>query len=440
MNVLVIDIESHGLDFVLRCAEADHSVRWYKDGKPTRDGDGFRGFEIVDDFRSHMKWARDGLIFVTGNCKYIRELDRYRDLGFKIFGPTQRSADLEIKREFGLEQMKLAGIEVPAYETFKSLEDAQKFARKSDKCWVFKTLGSEDDKSLSFVSCDPAEMVGWIGRQIKKGMKLKGPCMLQEKIDMMAEFGVSGWFGPQGFLPGKWQECWEHKKLMNGEIGPNTGEMGTLCHYVETSKLADEMLKPMENFLLKAGHCGDFAIGAGIDKSGKAWPFEFTARAGWPCFFIQVASHKGDPAQWMRDLLDGEDTLKVKNDVAIGVVLAQPKFPYNVSKPEDVEGNPIAGLEDADDNAHCIGVMMERGPKMDDGKVVDGPIPQTTGEYVLCMTGLGKTVSDARKKVYKAIDGVKYPNMMYRTDIGEKLEPVLGKMHEFGYALETNYE
>lgn len=440
MRILVVDVENQGLDFVLRCAEAGHDVRWFKHGKPNRDGEGFRGFEIVTDWRESMKWARDGLIMTTGNCHYLREFDRWRDLGYKIFAPTQRSAALEIKRSFGLEELQRIGIECPPYETFKSLEDASRFARKSDQCWVFKTLGDEDDKSLSFVSSSPAEMVGWIDRQIKRGMKLKGPCMLQEKIDMLCEFGVSGWFGPEGFLPGKWQECWEHKKLMNEEIGPNTGEMGTVCQYVEESKLATDMLLPMENYLLKAGHRGDFSVGVGIDKKGRAWPFEFTVRCGWPAFFIQVASHKGDPAQWMRDLLDGEDTLKVSYDVAIGAVMAQPKFPYNLSKPEDVEGNPISGLEEVDDHAHLIGVMMGRGPKMDDGAIIDAAIPQTTGEYVLCMTGLGKTISTARKVLYKAVDDVKFPNAMYRTDIGNKLEPVLEDMHKYGYALKTEWE
>ena len=98
---------------------------------------------------------------------------------------------------------------------------------------MFKTLGSEDDKSLSYVSASPADLCAWIERQQARGLNLSGPCMLQEKIDMVAELGVSGWFGPEGFLPEKWQPCWEHKKLCNGEIGPNTGEMGTVCQYVE---------------------------------------------------------------------------------------------------------------------------------------------------------------------------------------------------------------
>lgn len=440
---MIIDQEGLGLDFALRCLEAGHDLRWFKyadKGKTTRSGEGFKGLKIVDDWRPHMAWAREGLILTTGNYKFMDELDRYRDLGFKIFSPTKASAELEIKRGVGMKAMKAAGIDIPPYQTFDTLEAAEQFARKSDECWVFKTMGDEDDKSLSYVSCDPADMVGWIRQKIARGMKLRGPCMLQQKIDMLAELGVSGWFGPDGFLPSKWQSCWEHKKLLNDEKGPNCGEAGTVCQYVDKDKLADEMLIPMVDTLKKMGHRGDFAIGAGIDQKGKAWPFEFSARLGWPAFFIQVASHKGDPAQWMRDLLDSKDSLKVSSDVAIGVVIGQPMYPYEKSPPELVEGNPIQIDPKEEDGVHPVSVMIGKGPVLEGGKIVDRPSYQTTGEYVMCCTGLGATVSKARDKVYKVVEAVKVPNAIYRTDIGLKLEEPLPKLHKFGYSIPMEFE
>lgn len=437
MRVLILDIENMGLDFAIRCAAAGHDVRWWLEDQKLRDGEGFKGFERVrGGWKGHMPWARDGLILCTGNHILLRELDRFRDLGYRIFAPTYASARLEIARAEGMKAMEEAGIQVPSYQTFDSLAAAAKFARKADKPYVFKTMGDEEDKSLSYVASDPADLVGWIEQKIRRGVKMKGACMLQEKIDMLAEVGVSGWFGPDGFLPGKWQACFEHKKLMNGEIGPNTGEQGTVCQYVEADRLAQQFLLPMVGALRKRGHRGDFSIGCGVDKAGKAWPFEFTARCGWPAFFIQTASHKGDPAQWMRDLLDGKDSLKVSNEVAIGVVCAQPRYPYNDSPPDLVEGNPISGLEDAYDDVHCASVMMGRGPRMKDGKIADGAVYETSGEYVLVATGLGKTVERARKKVYGVVDKVKFPNMIYRTDIGEKVADALPALHKFGYATE----
>lgn len=439
MRCLVIDIENQGLDFVLRCAAQDHEVRWFRfqDKKPIKDGDGFRaGFRIVDEWRDSMPWAKEGLIFVTGNFKYIGELDRWRELGYKIFGPTVASAKLEIDRGAGMALMETAGVEVPHYEMFDSFEAAEKFARKSDQSYVFKPLGDESDKSLTYVSDNPADMVGWLQSQMKSGKILKGKCMLQEKIDMCCELGVSGWFGPEGFLPDKWQECVEHKKFMDGEIGPATGEQGTLTQYVKKSKLAAEMLEPLVPTLKNLGHRGDFAVGVGIGKDGKAYPFEYTARSGWPAFHNQVASHKGDIAQWMRDLLDGKDSLRVWDDICISVVMAQPRYPYNNSPPELVEGNPITGIEDVADNIHPVSVMMGRGPMMKDGKIVGGPIFQTTGEYVLVATGLGSNIGTARKKVYKTVKSIHFPNAMYRQDIGEKVAKSLPDLQRFGYALE----
>ena len=439
MRVLCLDNEQMGLDLCLRCVEDGHEVRWLRGGKECRIGEGFPGIKIITEWESSMGWAKDGLILTTGNAKWLKQLDRYRDLGFKIFSPTVRSAALEIDRQKGLEAMEAVGIDVPPFQQFPTLAAAEAFARKADKAYVFKTLGSEEDKSLSYVSSDPADLVGWLRRQQALGLTLKGPCMLQEKIDMLAELGVSGWFGPEGFLEGKWQVCFEGKKLMPGNFGPNTGEMHTVCQYVETDKLADEMLKPMEATLLKAGHRGDFAIGCGIDAKGKAWPFEFTARLGWPAFFIQVASHKGDVAQWMRDLLDGKDSLKVSRDVAIGVVLAQPRWPYGDTPPELACGNPISGAEDVWEDLHPAQMMVGKGPVMEVGKVVDQETYQTSGDLVAVATGLGKTVSKAREAAEKVIDQVCFPNMIVRNDFGLGQEQQLPKLHDFGYALDMEF-
>lgn len=439
MRILLVDIECAGLDFAQRAVQDGHQVRLWQPSKHPI-GEGFEGVRRVPDWRDSMAWVKDGLVVLTGNAKFTRELDRYRDLGFNIFGPTYESAQLEIDRAKGMKAMEDAGIEVPHYETFSSLEKAAAFARKTDKAYVFKTLGSEDDKSLSYVSSDPADMVAWIERQCARGMKLSGPCMLQEKIDMLAELGVSGWVGPNGFLERKWQICFEHKKLMCGEIGPNTGEMGTICQYAETDKLADAMLKPLELQLIKLGHRGDFAIGCGIDQQGRAWPFEFTARLGWPAFYIQCASHKGDIAQWMLDILKGEDTLKVDYHPAIGVVLAQPPWPEFNGKLDCVEGNPISGMDETWDQCHPVMMQIGKGPVMKDGKVANGYSYQTCGELVACVTALGSSVEAARKRCYDAVDRIKFSDMMFRTDIGEKLKKQLPKLRGFGYAREMAYD
>jgi phosphoribosylamine--glycine ligase len=432
LKVLVIDVELQALDFCLRAIADGHQVRWFR---PTKRpiGEGFPGLKIVDDYKDSLSWVgKEGLVVLTGNAKWLADLDRYREFGVRIFGPTAASAQLEIDRAKGMEVMKSVGIDLPHYETFDSLDAAEAFAKKADQPYVFKPLGDTDDKSLTYCSHSPADMVGWIQRQRARGMVLKGPCMLQEKIDMACEVGVSGWFGPEGFLPEKHQLCVEHKALMNDEKGPATGETATFTQYVETDPLSADFLLPFAPVLQALGHRGDFAIGCGVDKAGKVWPFEFTARLGWPCFYIQTASHKGDCVQWMSDLMDGKDTLKVDYRAAIGVVMALPPFPQWNGKEECVVGNPIEGLDEVWDQIHPCMMKMGKGPYMDDGKVKTGPVYQTAGEEPLVVTGLGKTVMDAHRKVYEAVSEVRYPDAMYRTDAGLKVGKGLDLLHKHG--------
>lgn len=438
MNILLIDSEGLGLDLAIRFSDAGHSVKWFRySKKPTKDGNGFHGFKIVDSWQPHMSWAREGLIFLTGNSRFLPEIDKFRDLGFEVFGPTAKSAELEINRGVGMQAMIDAGIDVPPYEVFANMAGAEKFAAKSDKVYVFKVLdGSVTDKALTYVSSSPADMVGWLRRNMKAGKTIK-KCMLQEKIDADFEIGINGWFGPNGFLPEKFQLSWEHKPLLPGDIGPNTGEMISVSQYVEHDKLVDDFLLPMVGTLKRARHRGDFCVGAMIDKQGKAWPLEMTARAGYPALFGQLASHKGDPAQWMRDLLDGKDTLRVSDDVCVAVVLGQPQFPYETSPSELVEGNPISGITDENmDALHFCGVMKAKGPVMKGSKIVEEDTFQTSDEYVMIVTALGKTVKRARDKVYRTIGEIKFANMIYRNDAGEKVEAAIPVMHKAGVALE----
>lgn len=423
MRVLVIDIEGMNLDFSLRCAAAGDEVRLYRytapHGKVDRYGEGFPEVRLVSDWRDHMGWARDGLIFVTGNFVLLHELDRYRAHGFKIFGATVASARLEIDRGAGQELLKACDIETPHYETFDSLKSVRDFAVKADRPMVHKPMGDEADKSLTYVSRSPEDLVGWLDRQIKAGKRPKGKVMLQEKVDLLCEMGISGWFGPDGFLRDKWQICFEHKNLMNDEVGPATGEMGTLCQYVVDDPMADMLVK-LEPALQALGHRGDFAVGCGIDKKGRMWPFEFTARAGYPAWYIQIASHRGSPSQWMRDLLDGKDSLRVSYDAAIGVVMGQQEKSFQQPSAITVEGHHVEN--EAGDAAHLVSVMC-RGGEL-----------QTTGEYVAVATGLGKGIEKARKRAYAAVDAIRFPNRLYRTDIGLKVGKVLDELHGFGYA------
>jgi phosphoribosylamine--glycine ligase len=442
LRCLIIDSDRVGLDLAMRASAAGHEVKLFRyQSKPTNYATGFApAFMLVNDWREHMAWAKSGLVLLTSNNRYVAELERYRDFGFEqtIFAPSVASAALEIERAAGMRLIESIGANLPPYQTFNTLDEVEAFALKTDKCWVFKPAGSEEDKSATYVSKDPADLVGWIRRKKKAGTKFKGELMLQERVERLCELGISGWMGPEGFLPDKLQLCWEHKPLLSGDIGPATGEMGSSTAYCETDPLFVDFLKPLETTLRALNHRGDTSVNCIIDNKGKAWFLEFTMRLGYPCFWLQIASHRGDPIQWMKDLLLGKDSLKVSYDPAAVVVMARPDFPYDERPPAASEGIPIRGAEAVLSDLHLVEAMMGTGPTMDGGKVVDGPTYQTAGTYVAVATALGKTVSKAREKVYKVVDQVSWPDRIYRDDIGCKVIKSLPALRKFGYATDVN--
>jgi len=273
----------------------------------------------------------------------------------------------------------------------------------------------------------------------KKMNAYDGEFVLQE-FHAGSEMAVGGWFGLGGFSK-YFLENWEFKKLMSGDYGPATGEQGTVMRYTEESLLADKVLKPLEDFLHGIGYSGYIDVNCIIDDKGTPWPLEFTTRPGWPLFQIQQALHLGDPIQWMLDSLDGKDTLKVRKDTAVGIVVSQPDYPYSNVKKKENTGYPIFDMtiEDATKNIHLSEVKMGMGPGKD-GKNTE-PCLVTCGSYVMTVSGVGKTVEDAREACYKTFKKkvTMINSCMIRDDIGEKLEKLLPDIQKNGYCKDMDY-
>jgi len=427
-----------GLDFVLRCIQAGHQVRYFLRKENNQlIGKGFKGVEVIDNWATSMKWA--DIVWGTGNDQFQERLDFFRKKGVKVFGPSASSAALEINREAGMKFFEKHGIECPEFQTFKSLDEALAYQMKSEDRHVFKTLGDEEDKSLSYVGKTPADMVARIQRWKKLGMTLKGPCMLQQFIPGV-EFAVSRWMGSDGFI-GQPNENFEHKKLLSGNCGPNCGEAGTVMKYCKESKIYDEVLAPLEDSLVKLGHLGDVDVNCIVDEKGKAWPLEFTMRAGWPAFNIMAATHKGDPVQWMLDACEGEDTLEVSTAIATGIVFAQPDYPYSKATKAETLDIPIYGITDK--NRKYIApqsVKMAKLPVMEGDKIVEKDMWATCGDYLAVITGTGKSVKVASERAYKTLKELHVPDAMWRDDVGEGLEKQLPELQKHGYATEFVYE
>ena len=385
----------------------------------------------------YIGWA--DLIFLTDNAHYTDLLEPYRQLGYPIFGPSTHATELELNRRIGQEAMKKAGLNVIPGVAFNDYDTASTYVEKHPTYLVSKPSG-EADKALSYVADDAASLQYMFDRW-KKNDKYRSDAakhgfILQEKVHGV-EFAVGGWFGPGGWSKW-WYENFEYKKLMCGDLGPNTGEMGTLSMYVSQSKLADIALKPMTRQLERLEYVGFIDISGMIDDAGEFWPFEFTCRPGWPTFYNQTATHEGDPAQWMLDLLLGKDTLKVKeNVVCVSVVMAIPDFPYSKYTSKMLHGIPVYNAGDRDHVHLCEVMMQEDVPVQVGDAIVRMPHYVTCGDYVCVVTGCGDTITGARRSAYSAVNKIKMPGSpFWRTDIGRgRMVQGLPDIQKHGFAL-----
>lgn len=442
MRILVLDTSSNCLDWLLRCQDAGHQCLWYDRPRPGSEqrkaGEGMvkKVRDLNEVRRKWLDWA--DLIYLPDNTYYVDMIEPLRKQGYPIFAGGTEAAKMELDRQHGQKLMKSHGIAIMESVAFHDYDAAIAYVKKHPEMLVSKPSG-DANKALSYVAHNAGDMVymlqRWKGREdLRAAARAEGFILQEKKVGI--EMAVGGWYGPGGWS--KWMyENWENKKLMNGDLGVATGEMGTLTRPVLKSKLAEQVLHPIEPYLKKIGYVGYIDNNCIIDDKGRPWPMEWTMRDGWPLRHNVVAQMKGDPADWMLDLLHGKDSIQfVDKEVCVSVVMAIPDFPYSKLTNKEVCGIPVYHAAEDREHIHPSEVMMGECPCEVDGKVVTVPHWVTAGDYVLVATGVGSTISSARRSVYAAIKKVKIPNSpMYRTDIGRgRMVKQLPQLAALGYA------
>ena len=433
MKLLVVDSRhAHGLDLVLRAQRDGHNVRWFF---PANEKNKFIGEGMttkVSDFFPSLRWA--DLVILTDNTTYLHNMDAARKEGVAVCGATVESSEWELDRTTGMQMLEENGIEVPAYKEFNNYNDAIRFVKMHARPFVSKPSG-DADKALSYVAQTDTDLLFMLERW-QANSKLKGPFILQEKVDGI-EMAVGGWMSPEGWI-GPWCENWEFKKLCAGNLGCSTGEQGTVLRYTRKSKLAKEVLVPLTEDIRRTGHTGYVDVNC-IIADGKPWPLEFTMRPGWPTMQIMQRLHKGDCCEWMLDLIDGKDSLGIDyENIALGAVLSIPDYPYSHLTRKEVVGIPIYGADEVTEHLHPCEMMLCEAPLPNGGR---GKMLGTAGDYVLVMSATGPSVKDAQKQVYKHLRTLNVPNSpMWRVDIGDRLRKELPQLQKWGYATGMSYQ
>lgn len=244
MRVLVIDPCKDGgagaLDFAWRASECGHKVKFFQAKTPHNEFVGAGLVDRIDDFNKWVLWA--DLILNVDNTRYLDIMARARAEGQSVISATKESASWEIEREKGMGVLKKHGIPTADHRVFTNYDEAIAYVKQTMKRLVSKPVGDGDaDRSLSYCAKSPADMVFMLERW--KRMKHKSRFMLQD-FKVGTEMAVGVFVGPNGYAS-NYCENFEFKKLMVGDIGIATGEMG--CYSDDTEVLTSDGWKYWED-------------------------------------------------------------------------------------------------------------------------------------------------------------------------------------------------
>jgi phosphoribosylamine--glycine ligase len=430
----MLDDEGQTLDIAYRAQLAGHLVRYWT---PRFEWIGKGLVPKVKEFKPSMDWAE--LIVLSGNCDYPSVLKRSFADGYPILGASPAAAELELDRGKGQELLKSVGVDTLPYVVVDSLNDAAAYLLKTQEPCVIKPWGGIADKALTHVCKSVDDGLFTLARWKKLGIGKGDKLMLQQKVSGV-EVGIAGWFGPGGWCR-MVEESFEHKKFMVGELGQNTGEMGTVLRHMPQaeSELFHQVLEPVTDHLRLLHYVGNCSVNC-IVTEGTPYPLEFTMRCGWPSTCLTLAAVEGDPVSWLRDLLLGQDTFNPSEDVVTGICTPHGDFPWCKDDPKEWSEFPFYGItRPMVKSLHFQQAMWGESPAAVEGKreMLEGF--QTAGQYPLVVSGRGGTVRQSQRAAYRTVEKISLPsNLMYRTDIGDRLREGLAELQDHGFC--TSWE
>jgi phosphoribosylamine--glycine ligase len=333
--------------------------------------------------------------------------DRCQDAGIPVFGPTAGAARIESSKSFAKALMNEANVPTAETHTFSDPVAAAEFARRSGKAWVVKADGLALGKGVVVADdlSSTLEAVAHVGT-IYTGQ----PILLEERL-YGRELSVLALCDGQRLLP--LPPARDHKRLLDGDAGPNTGGVGAVAPVESvTPDLLDDIvsrcMQPVVDVLADRGtpFCGALYAGLMLTNQGPK-VLEFNARFGDPEIQVVLPLLEGDLLAAMLACAEGRlqtDLLTIRQGCAACVVLTAAGYPEQPRK-----GDPITGLETlkADDL-----LIFHAGTAWEDNRLV------TAGGRVLGVTGLGSHLRVALDRAYAAISQISFTGMHYRIDIG----------------------
>ncbi len=337
--------------------------------------------------------------------------DRLREAGILVFGPSGDAAKLEASKSFTKEVCDAANAPTAGYGHFTDAEAAKAHIRKNGAPIVVKADGLAAGKGV-IVAMDEQTALDAIDDMFGGAFGGAGAEVVIEEFMEGEEASLFVLCDGEDILSiGTAQD---HKRVGEGDTGPNTGGMGAyspapvLSAEIE-AKAMEEIIKPTMKVMADRGMPYQGVLYAGLMiKDGQPRLVEYNVRFGDPECQVLMMRLGGQVLDLMQAAAEGrlaEAQVNWADDHAITVVMAAHGYPGSYEK-----GTEITGLDALpEDSANMV---FHAGTKAEDGKVL------ATGGRVLNVTARGESLQEARDRAYAMVNGVDWPGGFFRRDIG----------------------
>ena len=345
-------------------------------------------------------------------------VDVFRARGLRIFGPTQAAAQLESSKAFAKAFMKRHHIPTAAYETFSDAAQAHAYVDAQGAPIVIKADGLAAGKGVvvAMTLQEAHEAIDFMLVDNKLGVQhnADGARVVIEEFMQGEEASFIVLCDGKNVLPLATSQ--DHKRIGDGDTGPNTGGMGAYSPAPVVTpnvhaKVMHEIVQPTIAGMTKdrMPFTGFLYVGLMIDAQGNPRTVEFNARLGDPEAEVILMRLKSDLVDVLLHATDGTlDAVSLDWDrrFALGVVMAAEGYPANPRK-----GDVITGLPAATDDA----IVFHAGTTQQ----ADGSIA-VSGGRVLCVTVLGESAKTAQQRAYEYLRPIQFAGAQYRNDIGHR--------------------
>jgi phosphoribosylamine--glycine ligase len=362
-----------------------------------------------------LKFAQDEGIYLTivGPEAPLAAgvVDAFKAANLKIFGPTKLAAQLEGSKDFAKAFMLRHGIPTAAYATFTDAKLAHDYVNQQGAPIVIKADGLAAGKGV-VVAMTASEAHNAIDAMLSDNkLGSAGARVVIEEFLTGEEASFIVMVDGKNTLPLATSQ--DHKRLQDGDQGPNTGGMGAYSPAPVVTpqihaKVMREIIRPTVEGMAQEGHpyTGFLYAGLMISPDGNVKTLDFNCRMGDPETQPIMLRMKSDLVALAEHAVNGTlDQAEVDWDrrTALGVVMASANYPDTPKL-----GDEITGLPSDLNDAHVFHA----------GTTLQGEQVLTSGGRVLCVTALGETVKFAQQQAYQIVEGIQFKGAQYRTDIG----------------------